>query len=102
MAEKKNPLGEIQVVYRRSKPLTKVVVIAAIVLSMAALIALRWTQNDILAQIQAMREEAAQLEQENAELREDIDELGSVQSVEEIAQEELGLVNPDTVIVDPE
>ena len=100
MVQFKNPFQNIKVVYRRSKPLTKVVVIAAIVLSMAALITLRWTLNDIQQQTQDMRAEAARLEQENAELEDKIDQLGSVQSAMDIAQEELGLVDPDTVVIE--
>ena len=102
MAEKKNPFSDVQVVYRRSKPLTKVVVIAAIVLSIAALITLRWTQNDIRAEIEDMRQQITQLEQENAALEEKIDNLGSIQGVMDVAQEELGLVDPSTVIIQPE
>ena len=100
MVQFKNPFQNIKIVYRRSKPLTKVVVIAAIVLSMAALITLRWTLNDIQKQTQDMKAEAARLEQENAELEDKIDQLGSVQSAMDIAQEELGLVDPDTVVIE--
>ena len=100
MVQFKTPFQNIKVVYRRSKPLTKVVVIAAIVLSMAALITLRWTLNDIQQQTQDMKAEAARLEQENAELEDKIDQLGSVQSAMDIAQEELGLVDPDTVVIE--
>ena len=100
MVQFKNPFQNVKIVFRRSRPLTKVVVIAAILLSMAALIALRWTLNDIQAETQDMRSEAARLEQENAELEEKIGELGSVQSMMDIAEEELGLVDPDTVVIE--
>ncbi len=101
MAEKKNPFRDVQVVYRRSSPLTKVVVIAAIVLSIAALATLRWTQNDILTEIADLRQQIAQLEQETAELEEKLDDLGSVQGVMDVAQDELGLVDPSTIIITP-
>ena len=94
-------LSRIKLVYRRSSNLTKVVVIAAIVLSMAALIALRLSINDIRSQTAALENQAAQLALENAELQEDIAALGSVQSVEQIARNELGLVDPDTVLISP-
>ena len=42
------------------------------------------------------------LEYANTELVEKTENLGSVQSVREIAQEELGLVDPNTVILDPQ
>ena len=102
MAKFENPFRDVKIVYRRSKPLTKVVVIAAIVLSMAALITLGMTMRDIRGELQDMRAEAARLEQENAELEDKIDDLGSVQSAMDIAEEELGLVDPDTVIIKTE
>ena len=96
MAEKTNPLRNVQVKFRRSKPLTKIVVIAAIALSTVALITLRWVQNDIEAETRRMQEEAAQLVEENAELKEKTDDLGSLDSITDIAQSELDLADPDT------
>ena len=102
MAEKANPFSRIKIEYRRSNPLTKIVAIAAILLSMMALITLRLAQNDIDSQTRDMKAEASQREQDIAELERKIDQLGSVQSVEEIAREELGLIDPDTVVIDTE
>ena len=101
MAEFKNPFRDLKVEYSRSHPLTKVVVIALIVLSMAALITLSWSQADMRRQIEEMRREVAQLESENQDLREKIDKLDSVEGVENIAQDELDLVDPDTIVIDP-
>ena len=80
----------------------KVVVICAIVLCMATLLTLRFISEDLNAQTQELRSQAAELERENEELQEKIDALGSVESDERIAQEELGLAYPDTVIIQPE
>ena len=101
MAKLKNPFRDLKVEYSRSHPLTKVVVIVLIVLSMAALIALGWSQADMRRQIEAVRREVAQLESENQDLREKIDQLDSVEGMEHIAQDELGLVDPNTIIIDP-
>lgn len=101
MAEFKNPFRGIQVEYTRSHPLTKVVVIALIVLSMAALITLRWSSVQLSREIEQMRQEAAALEAENQALKEKLEELGSVEGVEHIAEDELGLVDPDTIVIDP-
>ena len=95
-------LSRIKIEYRRSRPLTKMVAVAAIVLSMVALLTLSWAKYDVQKQTQEMMGEAARLEQENAQLGQKIDALGSVQSAEQIAQEELGLVSPDTVLIDTE
>ena len=95
-------LSRIKIEYRRSRPLTKMVAVAAIALSMVALLTLSWAKYDVQKQTQEMMGEAARLEQENAQLEQKIDSLGSVQSAEQIAQEELGMVSSDTVLIDTE
>ena len=95
-------LSRIKIEYRRSRPLTKMVAVAAIALSMVALLTLSWAKYDVQKQTQEMMGEAARLELENAQLEQKIDALGSVQSAEQIAQEELGMVSPDTVLIDTE
>ena len=92
---------KFQIVFRPSTTLLKIVVIVLIVFSTAALIALSWVRQSIQVQTEDLRQEAVALEQENADLEDKIGNLGSVQSIEEIAQEELGLVQPDTVIINP-
>ena len=102
MAGIRDYVRRIQVEFRPSRPLTKIVVIVAIVLSMAALITLRLAQDRIEAQTNDMLAEAARLEQENQELQDKIDTMDTVEGVVDIAQEELGLVEPDTIIIKPE
>ncbi|MBQ7801680.1 MAG: hypothetical protein IJ375_05085 [Oscillospiraceae bacterium] len=48
-----------------------------------------------------LRTQAAALEEDNTDLEQKIQDLGSVQSVHDIAQEELGLVSPDAVVFQP-
>lgn len=91
-------LSRFQLQYRRTSTLNKVVIAAAIVLSSLTLLSLRLVQQadeEILANL---RQQAAALDQHNDELREDIDALGTTDSIREIAQQELGLVDPDTII----
>lgn len=97
-----NPFRRIRLVYRRSSTLVKCVVLAALVLSTAALLTLRHAILDAREQTEAKRNEAAALEQQNAELETSIAELGTVQSVTDLAGKLLGLVDPDTVIFVPE
>lgn len=99
--ERKNPFRKLKIVVRPSTPILKIVVILVILLSMVALVALSWVQGSIRARTDALREEAAELEFENQELTEKIGDLGSAQSIQQIAEEELDLVNPDAVIIDP-
>ena len=101
MASFKNPLSRIRLVYRRSSTLLKCVVLAAVVLSMAALLALRASISAEQKKQEDLRHQAAVLEETIQEYKDRIDELGSVQSVEQIAQDELGLVDPNTVILNP-
>ena len=101
MAAQTTQKRKIKLIVRPSSTLLKVVVILLIVFSTAALIALSWVRQSIQTQIQDMKSEALYLEGENADLKDKISILGSVQSVEQIAQEELGMVKPDTVIINP-
>lgn len=96
-----NPFRRFKLVYRRSSTLLKCVVLAAIVLSTAALLTLRLTIRDYQDRQQALALEAAQLEQENRKLTQSIAELGTVESIKRIAREELGLVDPDTEFFTP-
>lgn len=91
----------IQLEIRPSSPILKVVVIVLIVFSMAALLSLTWVRGSIQSRTDEMRAEAAALEHENAVLNEKISRLDSVESVREIAREELGLVDPNTMVLDP-
>ena len=102
MASRGNPFSRFRLVCKRSRPLTKIVVLCAIVLSMVALLAIRQQLLDTQAMKDALKDKAAQLEQENGQLEDKIDSLGSVDSVEQIARDELGLVDPDSVIFQPE
>ena len=94
-------LSRIQFGRRRSSNATKLVVAVSIVLCMVALITLRLSMNDVQNRTEKLYNRAAALEQENSSLENKIANLGTVQSVMEIAKEELGLVQPDTVIFVP-
>ena len=87
---------------RSSSNLLKIVVAALIVFSMAALLALGWMGRGLAERTQAQKDSAAALEQENADLQEKIGNADSVQGVQDIAREELGLVDPNTIVIQPE
>ena len=98
----KRMLKRVRIVFTKSSTLTKTVVLSAIVLSMVALLALNLSISIVEKNTADLTDQAAQLEQENNELQENVDALGSADSVEQIAEDELGLVDPDTVVIDPE
>lgn len=102
MAEKNTPQKTVKVEVRPASNILKIILILLILFSIVALIALRWVHNGILSQIDELKDEASGLEYANEVLEQKTEDLGSVQSVQDIAKEELGLVDPDTVIIDPE
>ena len=101
MTQLKEMFSRIKLVRRRSSNLTKIVVIVTIVLCMGALLTLRLSMNRIKQETRELAAQAAELEQDKSDLNTQIDQLGSVQSVLDIAEQELGLVSPDTVIFEP-
>lgn len=98
----RNPFHRIRLVYRRSSTLVKCMVLAAVILCTIALLTLRHAIVDTRGQLEDKRNEAAVLEQENESLDRSLSQMGSVQSVVELAKEFLDLVDPDTVIFIPE
>lgn len=94
-------LKRVRFVYRRSNNMTKTVVIAALLLSMAALMVLHGAITTAEKQLQEKRELAAKLEQEKDKLNQDIGSLGSADSVDQIAQDKLGLIDPDSIVITP-
>ena len=101
MEEKQNPPVKKKIVVRPAPPMLKIVACLLILFSMAALLALRWVHNGIREETQNLTQEAATIAAENEELDKKIGALGSVQSVKDIAQAELGLEDPDTVVIHP-
>ena len=102
MAKIKEKLKLIKLRLRPSPRSTKIMLIVAILFAMTALIMLRMAITDLDNRTEDLRKKAAAMEQENKDLQENIGILGSVQSIIQIARDELGLVDPNTVILDPE
>lgn len=101
MAERNSPIRNIKVIVRPGTRKLKISLIILLLVSAAALIALGVVSSRIQNQTQALLDQAAELEQENAELTDRTEQIDSDNVIKEIAQEELGLVDPDTVILDP-
>lgn len=95
-------LSRIRLVYRRSSLLVKCVVLTTIVLTTLTVITLTAFRIQEERKAERARQEAAALEQENQQIREDIAILGTVDSIKKIASEVLGLVDPDSIIFETE
>ena len=98
MAQKNTPPKNVKVEVRPASNILKIILTVLILFSIVALIALRWVHNGILAQIDTLKEEASDLEHANEELDQKTQELGSVQSIEDIAKDKLGLVYEGEIV----
>ena len=97
MSKLKEFISRIRLVKVRSRKLTVVALVVAIVFATVALTLLHLSINWLHNRTLDLQEQAAHLEMENTALQEDIDQIGSIQSIVEIAEKELGLVQPDAV-----
>ena len=95
MAKKNNFWERLRLVYRPSPTLLKVILLVTILSCTAALLILRTMIRNAEQKAEDLRATAAWYEQENAQLRQNIAELGTEKSVRRIAAEELGLVDPE-------
>ena len=90
----------VKVVFR-SRPLIMAVVMLLVITATVGMVTLQNSLDNSRSQFEAMRQQAAALEAANAELSANIAELGTIDSAIRIAEEELGLVDPDTIIFTP-
>ena len=97
MADLDKFLSKIKLVRVRSRKLTIIMLVISLVLALGALTALHFSMGKLKRDTEDLRQQAALLEGENAALQEDIDQVDSIQAIVEIAEKELGLVQPDAV-----
>lgn len=102
MTPVKNPFRRFRIRYRRSSTLLKCVVLAMVLTGTLALVVLRSALLQTERETEDLRHEAAALQQENKALERSISQLGTVESVKELANKLLGMVDPDTIIFEPE
>lgn len=95
MAKKNSTFKRFRLVYRPSPMLLKIILLVTIVLCTVTLLVLRTMIRQAEEQSENLRATAAWYEQENAQLEQNIAQLGTEKSVRRIATEELGLVDPD-------
>lgn len=87
-----------KLVRQYTSPLLKATVFTAIALCTVALLALGMSIQEKKTELSLLREQTAALAQENAELQSRVDALGTAESYRQIAAEQLGMVDPDTII----
>ena len=97
---KKKP--QIRFVFKRSSRLTKLVILVTVVVSVLALLVLRSATLDAQKKVDAWRAEAQKQEQEQSQLEEMMGNLGSIEGIKDIAENILGLTDPDSIVIQPE
>ena len=95
-------LRKVKLVRRHSSMLAKAVLLSVVLFSTAALLALNTSLISIRDRAEALRIQAIALEQQQQDLQDRIESLGTDEAIQQIAQEELGLVDPDTIIINPQ
>ena len=95
MVKKESIWKRFRLVYRPTPALLKIILLVTIVLCTAVLLILRTQITNTEQKAEELRATAAWYEQENAQLQQNIAELGTEKSVRRIAAQELGLVDPE-------
>ena len=85
----------------RSKPVIIVLVMVLLIGATIGVVAMNTALEAGRERYEELRQQAAALEADNAELSDNIASLGSIESVIRIAGEILGLIDPDSVIFAP-
>lgn len=93
----KDHIKKLKLVRKASRLSTRTVVAVCGGVCVCALVVMGLTLNKVQRQTRDLRARAAELERENRVLEEWIENADSVQGVRDIAQAELGLVDPGTI-----
>ena len=102
MREQKITLGNMKVLLRPGSPRLRWAVALLVLCAVLALTALLAVNSRIHSGTAELLDAAAELEGDIARMEDRIENAGTPQVVADIAAEELGLVDPDTVIINPD
>ncbi len=83
---------------RKSALITKLVLLALAIFAVALIVKLRGQIDEMTARRDALAQQVAAAEQKNTALRQDIDLLGTDDSVRKIARERLNLVSDGEIV----
>ena len=97
----KTLFGRIRIVFHRSSLLTKLLILIPLVVSIAVALYLKVQLTDVKADYDALRHQAAQLEQEVQKLQQKNNDLDTVEGIQNIAKEDLGMADPDMEFFTP-
>ncbi|HIT33613.1 MAG TPA: septum formation initiator family protein [Candidatus Faecousia intestinigallinarum] len=98
MAGKSLEKGNVRLILQRSHPMLRIALLGMLVLCILSMVALGILIQTTRQETAALREQALELQEQNQKLQDYLEQLGSVEAIQRIAQEELGLYLPDTII----
>ena len=101
MTESSVKVGNTRIVWNNSTPLLKILVVSLVVFSVLALAALSWVKLSVREQTRQAQTQSAQVAGQNRKLQERLGDMESDEAVRSMAQEELGLVDPNAVVIVP-
>ena len=101
MTESTVKIGNTRVVFKNSTVLLKILILTLLVFSMLALAALSWVRVRVQTQTQDLQSQIAQESGINRQLSDRLEDMTSDEAVQKIAEQELGLVKPNTVLITP-
>ena len=101
MTDNTTPRKKYKIVFRRGRTLTKLALLGVIVLSTVALIAIHNATASNQERLENSRGQAIDEELRQNQIQDNLDNLGSPDSVGDIANSELGYEDPDSVILVP-
>lgn len=99
MTAKKGIFAKYRFVFQSSPLATKFALLITILVAVVCLSVLGGYIANLNAQTEELRHYAADLEQQIDQLNDKVNQLGTVESVTDIAGDELGMVDKDSTIV---
>lgn len=93
---------QVRFVNKPSDRKTKIIVCITIALSLIVLLVLHVATENARKEAEAWRNEAQVQEQEKSRLEELLSKLGTLEGMKELAENFLGLTDPDTIVIQPE
>ncbi len=82
----------------KSSLITKLLILAVMIYAIVTIVTLQPKINNLQEEKAALEQEVAQMQQNNLELQEDIDALGTDDSTRQIARERLNMVEDGEII----
>lgn len=93
---------KIKLVKKPTRPGVKIALVLMVLCAGLAALTLTWLHQSLVAQTGKLRDQAAAVDYANGEIQHRIDNPDDPTVIADIARDELGLMDPDTIVLDPQ